>query len=87
MTPAGDTAKVAVGGRYDGLLRALWAAAATGVQGPPAPAAVGVTLNVERLAFLVGPLWVGAVAFLVGPLWVGAVVLSQWGLCNYGPLI
>lgn len=39
---------LAAGGRYDGLLRALWPPPATAAW--PAPCAVGATLNLDRLA-------------------------------------
>lgn len=46
-SPGGSTAMVALGGRYDALLRASWTPAAAAA-GPP-PGAVGASLNVERL--------------------------------------
>ncbi len=52
MSPVtGATSVIAVGGRYDALMRALWSPAAAALA--PPPGAVGVTLNVERLVKLV----------------------------------
>ncbi|GAX82154.1 hypothetical protein CEUSTIGMA_g9582.t1 [Chlamydomonas eustigma] len=52
LGPSGDTAMVAVGGRYDALLRSMWTPAAY-ASGMP-PGAVGATVNVERLTRLLG---------------------------------
>ncbi|KAK9811583.1 hypothetical protein WJX72_006503 [[Myrmecia] bisecta] len=46
----GSTSLLAVGGRYDGLLKSLWSPAAASVSAPMS--AVGVTLNAERLLLL-----------------------------------
>ncbi|KAL0052345.1 hypothetical protein WJX82_000639 [Trebouxia sp. C0006] len=46
----GVTSLVAVGGRYDGLMKAVWQQA--GVTSSPPPAAVGLTLNADRLTLL-----------------------------------
>lgn len=48
----GQAVQVAMGGRYDSLLRALWTPAASSVGGPP-PGAVGLSVNVERLARMI----------------------------------
>uniref|UniRef100_A0A061SEW0 Eukaryotic translation initiation factor 2-alpha kinase 4 n=1 Tax=Tetraselmis sp. GSL018 TaxID=582737 RepID=A0A061SEW0_9CHLO len=47
--PAPATHVVAVGGRYDGLLRSLWPRTTCAL---PPPAAVGATINAERLIAL-----------------------------------
>ena len=47
VAPTAQTLMVAVGGRYDALLRNLWPAAALTVQ--PPPGAVGVTINLEKI--------------------------------------
>jgi histidyl-tRNA synthetase len=41
-----------MGGRYDGLLRALWTPTASAAVGPP-PSGVGLSVNIERLSRMI----------------------------------
>jgi hypothetical protein len=70
------TTLVAVGGAYDGLLRALWPGAAPGAAaaGIPAPCACGTTVNLEKLVKVLGSKQRAAGGGEEGGLWGGTTL-------------